>query len=103
LVGFPYIPTDIDLDIDIMLTIRKHHLVSLFECTISREYLLDCAIYRAIIYEVEVEIRGESIEIIEKVAGSSSLECEVFSDVTLKYLFEDLEHDESVFFSIEHN
>jgi hypothetical protein len=69
----------------------------------TSEYLFDCAIYRAIIYEVEVEIRGESIKIIEKIAGSSSLECEVFSDVTLKYLFEDLKHDESVFFSIEHD
>jgi hypothetical protein len=69
----------------------------------TSEYLLDCTIYRAIIYEVEVEIRGESIEIIEKIAGSPSLECKMLPYITLKYLFENLEHDESVFFSIEHS
>jgi hypothetical protein len=68
-----------------------------------REYLFESGIYRTIIYEVEVEIRRESIEIIEKVTSSPSLECKVLSYITLKYLFENLEHDESVFFSIEHS
>lgn len=102
-IGLPYFSAHIDLDIDIMLTIREYHLVSLFECTMPREYLLEYLIYRAIIDEVEVEICRESIKTIEKVTGSPSLECEMFPDITLKYLFENLEHDESVFFSIEHS
>jgi uncharacterized membrane-anchored protein YjiN (DUF445 family) len=69
----------------------------------TSEYLFECIIHRDIIDEVEVEISRESIEIIEKITSSPSLECEVFADVTLKYLFEDLKHDESVFFSIEHS
>ena len=68
-----------------------------------REYLFECNIYRTIIYEIEIEIRGEPVEIIEKIASSPSLKCQVLTDIALKYLLKYLEHDESVFFSIEHS
>ena len=67
-----------------------------------REYLFKGVIYRCIIYQVEVEVRREPIESIEKITRSPSLECKMLPNITLKYLFEYLEHDESVFFSIEH-
>jgi hypothetical protein len=102
-VVFPDVPTDIDLDVVVIVGIGKDELASFFQLPVFSEDFGDFPIdIRRVREQIQIDIRGKSVQAVQKITGRPSFESQMARETALENLPQYGEEDGSVFFFIEH-